>query len=111
LDAGVRKVPVHPVILPIVRSLVASVDGSQLIPGPLPSGRDQKRSFLMLTRLGWHLREALDMTDPSAPGWQPPHHLALRPTRVTLNSVPDRCHSTFTQRRFLMLDRGGLTVR
>jgi hypothetical protein len=59
-----QVVPVHPVITPLVASLVRSSDDGYLIPGLLVSGRDQKRSVLLSKRLAWHLREQLKITDP-----------------------------------------------
>jgi integrase len=63
-SAAVRKVPVHPVILPLVKRLTeTSIDG-YLLPGLLIAGRDNKRSVYLSKRIQWHLRKQLKIADP-----------------------------------------------
>lgn len=61
--SAVRAVPVHPVIAPLVKKLVAESTDSWLVPGLLPGGRDQRRSAGASKRFGWHLRNHLKLAD------------------------------------------------
>lgn len=62
-SAGVRAVPVHPVIEPLVRRLVSTSSDNFLLPGLLIAGRDAKRSVYLSKRAAWHLRKVLGFTD------------------------------------------------
>jgi integrase len=61
--AAVRMVPVHPVIAPLVKKLVAEATDGWLVPGLLPGGRDQRRSAGASKRFGYHLRNHVKLTD------------------------------------------------
>jgi integrase len=61
--AAVRTVPLHPVIAPLLRRLVANATDSWLVPGLLTGGRDARRSAGVSKRFGWHLRHRLKLTD------------------------------------------------
>lgn len=62
-QASVRRVPVHPVVAPLLSRLVAtSVDG-YVIPGLLQGGYDNKRSVLIGKRIGYAIRK-LGISDP-----------------------------------------------
>ena len=62
-DAGVRKVPIHSVIEPLVTRLAATTSDGYLVPGLLRAGRDNKRSVYLSKRIQWHLRKVLKITD------------------------------------------------
>lgn len=62
-DAGVRRVPVHPVIQSLVSRLAATSADGYLLSGLLIAGRDSKRSVYLSKRIQWHLRKTLDITD------------------------------------------------
>lgn len=61
--AAVRTVPVHPVIAPLVKNLVARASDGWLVPGLLTGGRDARRSAGVSKRFGWHLRHRLKIDD------------------------------------------------
>ena len=62
-EAGVRSVPVHPVIAPLVKRLASTSTDGYLLPGLLIAGRDKKRSVYLSKRAAWHLRKVLKFTD------------------------------------------------
>ncbi len=62
-EAGVRTVPVHPVIAPLVKRLAATATDGYLLPGLLIAGRDAKRSVYLSKRAAYHLREVLGFSD------------------------------------------------
>jgi integrase len=62
-DAGVRAVPVHPVIAPMVKQLAKTSTDGYLLPGLLIAGRDAKRSVYLSKRAAYHLREVLGFGD------------------------------------------------
>lgn len=62
-EAGVRAVPVHPVIAPLVKQLSATSTDGYLVPGLLIAGRDAKRSVYLSKRAAWHIRKVLKITD------------------------------------------------
>ncbi len=62
-EAGVRAVPVHPVIAPLVKQLIATSSDSYLLPGLLIAGRDSKRSVYLAKRAAWHIRQVMKITD------------------------------------------------
>ena len=62
-SAGVRSVPVHPVIQPLVKRLASTSNDGYLVPGLLIAGRDAKRSVYLSKRIAWHLRKVLKLTD------------------------------------------------
>jgi integrase len=61
--AAVRTVPLHPVIAPLVKRLVANATDGWLVPGLLTGGQDARRSAGMSKRFGYHLRHGLKLTD------------------------------------------------
>jgi integrase len=63
--AGVRAVPVHPVLQKLVQQLVRTSTDTYLIPGLLIAGRDAKRSVYLSKRFAWHLRKVMKVTDKS----------------------------------------------
>lgn len=60
--SSVRTVPIHPVLRPLVKSLVASSDDGYLIPGLLSGGADDKRGHMVGKRFT-QLRHDLGITD------------------------------------------------
>lgn len=60
--AASRRVPIHPVILPLVKKLAADTSDGYLIPGLLRSGRDNLRGAQIGKRFGT-LREKAGVTD------------------------------------------------
>lgn len=62
-QASVRRVPVHPVVAPLVARLVATSGDGYVIPGLLTSGKDGKRGKLLGKRFAYALRAA-GVTDP-----------------------------------------------
>ena len=56
--AATRRVPVHPVIRPLVRKLVATSTDGYLLPGLLTGGADAKRGHYVGKRFGYALRKA-----------------------------------------------------
>ncbi|NDK38805.1 hypothetical protein DT603_08135 [Pseudoxanthomonas gei] len=61
-QASVRRVPVHPIVAPMVARLVESSADGYLIPGLLPGGYDNKRSHLIGKRFGY-LKGKLEIGD------------------------------------------------
>ena len=61
--AGVRAVPVHPVIMPLVKRLAATSTDTYLLPGLLIAGRDAKRSVYLSKRCAYHIRKVLKIAD------------------------------------------------
>ena len=62
--AAVRRVPVHPILRPLVRQLAASSPDGYLIPGLLPGGPDNKRAWYVGKRFGYVIRK-LGIDDPA----------------------------------------------
>jgi integrase len=62
-QAAVRRVPVHPVIRPLVRRLIATSTDGYLLSGLLTGGRDNKRGHYIGKRFSRILRDA-GVTDP-----------------------------------------------
>lgn len=62
-SAAVRRVPVHPVIRPLVQRLVETSSDGYLLPGLLTSGEDDKRGHLIGKRLLYLQRKA-GVVDP-----------------------------------------------
>jgi integrase len=62
-SAAVREVPVHPVIRPLVDSLMKSSRDGWLVPGLKPGGPDNKRTWYVGKKFGRDIR-ALGVTDP-----------------------------------------------
>src|SRR6185437_14930626 len=62
-EAGVRSVPVHPAIKPLVEQLTATSHDGYIVPGLLVAGRDAKRSVYLSKSAAWHLRKVLKITD------------------------------------------------
>jgi integrase len=62
-NAGVRAVPVHAVLAPLVDRLAQTSTDGYLLPGLLTAGRDDKRSVYLSKRIQWHLRRTLKLTD------------------------------------------------
>lgn len=52
-QASVRRVPVHPIVAPMVARLVETSADGYLIPGLLPGGYDNKRGHLIGKRFGY----------------------------------------------------------
>ena len=61
--AAVRRVPVHPVIQPLVRRLVETSSDGYLLPGLLTGGNDDKRGHLIGKRFLYAKNQA-GVTDP-----------------------------------------------
>jgi integrase len=64
-SAGVRAVPVHPVVQALVKRLSTTSTDGYLIPGLLIAGRDAKRSVYLSKRVAWHLRKVMKIADKS----------------------------------------------
>ena len=62
-QASVRRVPIHPVLAPLVSRLVKTSPDGYLIPGLLSGGYDDKRGVLIGKRFGYALRR-LGVDDP-----------------------------------------------
>lgn len=62
-QASVRRVPVHPVVAPLVARLVETSGDGYLIPGLLSGGYDDRRGHLVGKRFGYTLRK-LGIDDP-----------------------------------------------
>lgn len=76
--SAVRTLPVHPVVAPLVKRLVATASDQWLIPGLLTGGKDARRSAGAVKRFGYHLR----------------HHVGITDTALTFHSL----RHTFTNR-------------
>jgi integrase len=61
-QAAVRTVPMHPVLRPLVKSLITSTDDGFLIPGLLSGGADEKRGHMVGKRFT-QVRQRLGITD------------------------------------------------
>jgi integrase len=62
--AGVRPVPIHPVIKPLVKWLKENATDDYLIPGLQRGGKDDKRHHYYAKRFSYHLRKNLKVTAP-----------------------------------------------
>jgi integrase len=62
--AGVRRIPVHEVIQPLVKRLIATSKDGFLLPGLLTSGADNKRGILIGKRFLYAMRKRAKLTDP-----------------------------------------------
>lgn len=62
-QASVRRVPVHPVVAPLVARLVDTSPDGFVLPGLLTTGKDGKRGSLLGKRFGYALRR-VGVTDP-----------------------------------------------
>lgn len=62
--AGVRPVPIHPVIKPLVKWLKENATDEYLIPGLQRGGKDEKRHHYYAKRFSYHLRKNLKVTAP-----------------------------------------------
>jgi integrase len=62
--SSVRTLPIHPVLRPLVRSLIAGSDDGYLITGLLTGGADDKRGHLVGKRFT-QVRQDLGITDPA----------------------------------------------
>ena len=62
--AGVRPVPIHPVIKPLVKWLKEDSKDGYLIPGLQRGGKDEKRHHYFAKRFSYHLRKSLKVTAP-----------------------------------------------
>ena len=59
--AGRRKVPVHPVIAPLVAKLLDTSEDTYLVPGLKPGGYDGKRGYHLSKRFSYHKRKVLKL--------------------------------------------------
>jgi integrase len=61
--SALRRVPVHPVIRPLVRHLVEATSDGYLLPGLLTGGADNQRGHYIGKRFGYLIRERLKIKD------------------------------------------------
>ena len=62
-QAAIRRIPIHPVIQPLIERLIATTGDSYLIPGLLTGGRDHRRGHYLGKRFT-NMRRLLGLDSP-----------------------------------------------
>ena len=100
-SAGRRKVPVHPVIAPLVAYLLKTSTDGYLVSGLKPGGYDNKRNHMFVKRFSYHKRVKLKL--PAAlkfHGLRKNYATALRRAGVPVDRVEQligHSHGTLAQ--------------